>query len=65
MEDNLKILKVEYLSNRLLDVTQIFNFSYMTKPCFVNPSNEDNLKISKVEYFSNRSFDNTKILNLD
>ena len=25
MEDNLKILKVEYLSNRLLDHTQILN----------------------------------------
>ena len=44
MEDDLKILKVEYLSNRLLDLTQILNFSYMTKPCFVNPSNEDNLQ---------------------
>jgi hypothetical protein len=27
MEDDLKIWKVEYLSNRLLDHTQIFNLS--------------------------------------
>jgi hypothetical protein len=27
MEDNLKILKMEYLSNHLLDHTQLFNFS--------------------------------------
>ena len=27
MEDDLKILKVEYLSNHLLDLTQILNLS--------------------------------------
>ena len=28
MEDNLKILNVKYLSNRLLDLTQILNFDF-------------------------------------
>ena len=37
----------------------------MTKPCFVNPSNEDYLKILKVEYLSNCFLDHTQILNLD
>jgi hypothetical protein len=39
MEDELKILKVEYLSNLLLDHTQILNLSLDDH--FVNPSNED------------------------
>ena len=38
MKDGLKILKVEYLRNHLLDHYK------MTKPYFVNPSNEDDLK---------------------
>ena len=33
MEDNLKILKVEYLSNRLMENSQILNFSLF----FTNP----------------------------
>jgi hypothetical protein len=44
MEDDLKILKVEYLSNHLLDHTQISNLSLYTKPYFVNPSNKDDLQ---------------------
>ena len=36
MENNLKILKVAYLSNNLLDPTQILNLSLyeLTKPYF-------------------------------
>ena len=58
MGDNIKILKVEYLSNHLLDHT------YMTKPYFVNPLNKDNLKILKVEYLSNHLLDCTQNVNL-
>ena len=51
MKDNLKILKVEYLRNHLLDPTPILNLRldyqkknpFMTNPYFVNPWNEDNL----------------------
>ena len=51
IEDDLRIVKVEYLSNHLMDHTQILNLSFMTKPYFVNPLNEeDDLKISKVKY---------------
>ena len=32
MEDNLKILKVEYLSNHLFDPTQILNLSLDGQP---------------------------------
>ena len=39
MEDDPKILKVEYLNNHLLDHTQI-----LTKPKLTNPLNEDNLQ---------------------
>ena len=44
MEDDHKILKVEYLSNRLLNHTQILNFSLYDQPYFVNPLNEDDLQ---------------------
>ena len=69
MEDNLKILKVEYLSNRLLDHTQILNLSLYDQPKFWNskwrrPPMEDNLKLLKVEYLSNHLLDRTQILNL-
>ena len=40
MEDNLKILKVEYLSNHLLDHTQILNLKSLT---WRRPPMEDNL----------------------
>ena len=42
MEDDLKILKVEYLSNHWLDRTQILNLD-LTKPYCTNPLHEDNL----------------------
>ena len=38
--------------------------AYMTKPCFVNPSNEDNLKLLKLEYLINNFLDHTQFLNL-
>ena len=49
MEDNLKILKVEYLSNHLLDHTQILNLSLVDQTIFYKslkwrwPPMEDNL----------------------
>ena len=61
MEDDLKILKGEYLSNQLLDLTQISNlydqtlmyksFKWRQTPI------EDDLKILKVEYLSNKCMD--------
>ena len=68
IEDDLKILKVEYLSNHLLDHTQILNLSLYDQTLSFQwrwPPMEDNLKISKVEYLSNRLLDHTQILNLD
>jgi hypothetical protein len=65
----LKIPKVEYLSNRLLDHTQIFNldlgdqskvFKYFK---WRQPPMEDNLKIIKVEYLSNHLLDPNQISN--
>ena len=59
MEDDLKILKVEYLSNRLLDHNQILQLSlYDHTICcksfkWRRPLMEDDLKILKVEYLSN------------
>ena len=37
MEEDLKILIVEYLSNHLLDYAQILNLAKMIKPYFTNP----------------------------
>ena len=53
MEDDLKILKVEYLSNSLLDHTQISNFSlyHIDQPYFVNPLNEDDLQWKKTSKY--------------
>ena len=51
MEDDLKILKVEYLSNPLLDHTQILNLSLDDKSKFYKPLKlrrppmEDDLKM--------------------
>ena len=56
MEDDLKILKVEYLSNHLLDHTQIFNLSFYDQTIFCKsfkwrrPPMEDDLKILKVDF---------------
>ena len=44
MEDDLKILKVEYLSSYWLDPTQSRNISLWTKLNFKEISIEDNLK---------------------
>jgi hypothetical protein len=46
MEDDLKILNVEYLSNHLLDHTQISNLSLNEQTIFkiIIHSNEDNLQ---------------------
>ena len=70
MEDDLQILIVKYLSNHLLDTTQILNLclngqtllykSFKSRP----PPIEDDLKILKVEYLSNCLLDHTQILNL-
>ena len=78
MEDDLKILKVEYLSYPLLDLPRILNLRLMNQPKFkidVNKDNlyvewrrppmEDDLKISKVEYLRNCLLDHAQILNLD
>ena len=49
MEDDLKILKVEYLNNHLLDPTQILNLSLGDQTMFYKffkwrqPLNEDDL----------------------
>ena len=63
MEEDLKILKVEYLSNQWLDFPQILNLSlgYHTKiknglKQRLPPMKED-LKILKVEYLSNHWLD--------
>ena len=42
MEDDLKILKVEYLSNRLLDHTQILNLDLGDQSKVFKYFNEDN-----------------------
>ena len=70
MEDVHKILKVEYLSNRVLDHTQILNISLYDQTIFCKSFKkrqlpmEDDLKILKVEYLSNHLLDHTQILNL-
>ena len=44
MEDEIKILKVEYLNNRLLDHTQILNLILDDLLYWTNPLNEDDLQ---------------------
>ena len=66
MEDDLKILKADYLSSYWLDPTQIQKISLMTELNFTEISIEDDLqwkndlKILKVEYFSNNFLDLTQ-----
>ena len=54
-EDNLKILDVEFLTNHLLDHTQILNLSLDDQSIFLKSSKwrqtpmEDNLKMLTVE----------------
>ena len=43
MEDNLKILKVEYLSNHLLDQNQILNLSLYDKSIYYKYLNEEDI----------------------
>ena len=70
MEDDLIISKVEFLSNRLLDHTQILNFDLGDQSKLLKyfkwrqPPMEDDLKILKVEYLSNCLMDHAQILNL-
>ena len=65
MEDDLKILKVEYLSNQLLDHTQILNLEFGDQSKVFRffkwrqPPMEDDLKILKAEYLSNHLWDLT------
>jgi hypothetical protein len=70
MEDDLKILKVEYLNNHSSDPPQILNLN-LGEPNKNNkclkwrwPPMEDDLKILKVKYLSNHSSDPPQILNL-
>ena len=59
MEDDLKILKVEYISYHLLDHSQILNLSLDNQTIFYKslkwrwPPMEDDLQILKEEYLSN------------
>ena len=76
MEDDLKILKVEYLSNLWLDLPKIpklslgdqtkikFGFKFEMKTTSNGPPMEDDLKILKVEYLSNHWSDLPQISNL-
>ena len=65
MEDDLKLLKVEYLSDPLLDHAQILNLSLECQTILYKSFKwrqlpmEDNLKILKVEYLSNHLLDPT------
>ena len=67
MEDDLKILKVEYLCNHLLDHGQILNLNVDDHTIFYKffkwrrPPMEEDLKIIQVEYLSNHLLDNTQI----
>ena len=59
MESDLKILEVKYLSNHILDYTQILNLSLEDQTIYYKyfkwrwPPMEDILKILKVEHLSN------------
>jgi hypothetical protein len=52
MEDELKILNVEYLSNHWLDLPYILKLCSGDQTKLKNAWNEDDLKILKVEYLS-------------
>ena len=59
MEDDLKISKLEFLSNHHLNQTQILNFSLDDQIIFfkslklIRPPMEDDLNLLKVEYLNN------------
>ena len=69
MEDDLKILKVEYLRNHWSDLPKILNLSFGDLTKIKNglkwrrPTMEDDLKTLKVEYLSNHWMDLPQILN--
>jgi hypothetical protein len=69
LEDDLKIPKVEYLSNHLLDLTQILYLSLDNQTIFykslkpIQTPTEDDLKILKVEYLINHLLYHTHIVN--
>jgi hypothetical protein len=70
MEDDLKILNVEYLSNHWSDLIQILNLSegdqtkvYRSIKVKTAPM-EDDLKKLNIEYLSNHWSDLIQILNL-
>ena len=68
MEDDLKILKVEYLSNHLGSYSNsklIFDDQTILYKSFKwrKPAMEDDLKILEVECLSNHLLDPTQILN--
>ena len=68
MEDDLKISKVEYLSNYVLDLSQIVNSSLDDQTIvqifkWRQPLMEEDPKVLKVEYLSNHLLDHTHILN--
>jgi hypothetical protein len=71
MEVDLNILKVKYLSNCLLNHTQIsnlrFNYQILFRKTFKlrRPPMEDDFKIFKVKYLRNHFFDQIQVLNLD
>ena len=66
MKEDLKILKVEYISNHVLDHSQILNLNlddHFYQICkWRRPSMEDDLKKLKVKYLSNQLLDHTQIL---
>ena len=70
MEDDLKILKKDYLSNHLLDPTKLLKLSLDDQTMLYKsfkwrqPPMEDGLKLFKVDYLSNRRLNHTQILNL-
>ena len=51
MEDDLNILKVEYLSNHWLDFPQILKLSLEDQTKIKNSSNEDNLQWKKTSKY--------------
>ena len=71
MEDDLKILKMKYLSNHWSELTQIWNLSLGDQSklykCFKWrwPPMEEDLRILKVEYLSNHWLDLTQIQTWD
>ena len=53
MEDDLRILKLEYLSNHWWNFPQILSLSLVDQTKIINPQKEEDLKILKFEFLSN------------